>query len=276
MNLKPESVACRQEEVEAFTARNRLFIESLPTLETAIRLATATDSPLSDPADALVHFLGARCIEDFEEILLLCANGYSAGAASLLRGMFERAVTAEHIHAHPDEAADFIEYDWIRRHKLLQQVRLMPNPPSDLLEDTSELEAQYERVRERFMIAACDKCGTRRLNHSWSKIDLVTMAGRLPRFAGLVLPAYYLPLAHAHSTLSSATARVTKVGGTLSRTSEPDRAEADGSLETAHRLLLFVIATQLAHFGFQEGEEAFVSAIDDHDRVWSALFRSTG
>lgn len=49
-------------------------------------------------------------MEDFNEVLLLCGNGYGIGAEKLIRGMYERAVTLVYLHQHPEYADDFLDY----------------------------------------------------------------------------------------------------------------------------------------------------------------------
>lgn len=261
-------ISGRPREVAAFAERNRRFLRAIDNLNVALNAVISRDIPEIDAAGAVVFFLGRRCVEDFEEILLLCVHGYSGGASVLLRSMYERAVTASFIHQNTDAVANFIEYDWVRRRKLLRAIEAMPDAPAELTENVEELEAQYQRVRERFLVTDCAKCGTRRLNHTWSKTDFVTMASQSPRLGRLVIPAYYLPLGHAHSTLISATSRVKSEGSSLSRVVEPDHNEADMVLSTAHAIVLLVLAVLIEHFGEPDNMDAVNQAVADHDAAW--------
>jgi hypothetical protein len=66
-------------------------IESVRRLANNIFLRSLiTDKPFEQVA----FNLGRMCIEEFNEILLLGGNGYGIGALKILRGMYERAVTA--------------------------------------------------------------------------------------------------------------------------------------------------------------------------------------
>lgn len=64
----------------------------------------------------MIFYLGRLCAEEFNEILLLAGNGYGIGAFKLLRGMYERSVTAYRLHLHPELIDDFLEYYWVAQH----------------------------------------------------------------------------------------------------------------------------------------------------------------
>lgn len=62
------------------------------------------------PVDRVIFYFGRLCVEDFVEILLLCGNGYGFGATKILRGMFERVITARYLQSNPQFADDFLDY----------------------------------------------------------------------------------------------------------------------------------------------------------------------
>ena len=70
-------------------------------------------------ADMTVFFLGSLVAQDFTEVWLLAGNGLGTGALKVLRGMYERAVTAAFISRFPDEAKRFWNYGAIARRKVL-------------------------------------------------------------------------------------------------------------------------------------------------------------
>ena len=77
----------------------------------------------STPVDPVIFYLGRLCIEDFNEILVLCANGYGYGASKLIRGMFERVLTGLYLHLHPDQAEDFLDFYWISQRKEINNLK---------------------------------------------------------------------------------------------------------------------------------------------------------
>ncbi|MGB9122955.1 MAG: hypothetical protein WCE73_20235, partial [Candidatus Angelobacter sp.] len=84
-------------EVEDFSKRHQLFAERFKNIKTALASAFKRTLESNSPADRVLFGLGRLCVEDFNEILVLSANGYGFGAVKLIRGMFERLVTASYL-----------------------------------------------------------------------------------------------------------------------------------------------------------------------------------
>jgi hypothetical protein len=53
------------------------------------------------------------------------------------------------------------------------------------------------------MITACEQCRRQRLNHTWSKLDVVSMARRSQSLFKLFVPAYYMGTREGHSTINA-------------------------------------------------------------------------
>ena len=97
-------------------------------------------------------------------------------ASKLLRTFHERAVTIAYIDEHPEEMSSFTDYHAVAQKKLfysLQEVFGKEHMPRGSEE---KMLADFNEVKERFMVTLCEKCGMRRLNHTWSKLDFVSMA----------------------------------------------------------------------------------------------------
>lgn len=71
-------------------------------------------------ADRVVFYLGRVAVEDFVEIVVLSGNGLGFGAYKILRGMYERVVTAMYIAKHPAEARVFVESSAIMKRNYLK------------------------------------------------------------------------------------------------------------------------------------------------------------
>lgn len=110
-------------EVESFIGRNHLFFHTFDSLKRALEIAFLRELSSDNAADPVIFNLGRRCMDDFWDITLLCANGRGHGALALLRGMFERAVTAAYIHQHPESADDFVDYHLVQRHKTAAAIK---------------------------------------------------------------------------------------------------------------------------------------------------------
>lgn len=89
-----------------FVDRHESLLNRLPQIKTAIDVVIfkALRSELNDK---VLYFLTRIVFEDFSEILILCANGLSTGGMKILRGMFERTVTAPYLAKHPKKLSCF-------------------------------------------------------------------------------------------------------------------------------------------------------------------------
>ena len=63
----------------------------------------------------MILYLGRTASDDFGELLVLVGNGYGIGALKVLRGMYERMVTAAFLAKNPSEARSFAEEDVIQK-----------------------------------------------------------------------------------------------------------------------------------------------------------------
>ncbi len=208
-------------------------------------------------ADYIIFGLGRVCVEDFEQIVNLCGNGFGIGAMQMLRSMYERQVTAAFISKYPDEVDAFTGYDAIHTRKLVEQFKeVYKNEPAILSsivseEEQAKIEEQYEAVKGRFMKTKCKKCKTQELMFSWHKLDAGAMAGKghQPALKDLYPYSYFLPLLMAHSTFKSVEARVVfKEDGSFSFESDGQRKAIKKGLVFGHHLLLHVFDLQNKHF----------------------------
>ena len=117
------------------------------------------------------------CADEFQEILLLCGNGFGSGAQKLLRGLYERAITAHYLHEHPDAAELYIHFSDVHNYRRLHMWREVEKSADPKLEeDFQNAKIKYEEVKEKYQISVCKKCGTKRVNQTWTKLDFVSMA----------------------------------------------------------------------------------------------------
>jgi Family of unknown function (DUF5677) len=257
------------EEWEWFQKTYRLFLDRFPNLQRALEAAFAREATTSEPVDRVVFFSGRLCVEDFMEVLLLCANGYGAGALKILRGMYERVVTARYLHKIPAETEDFVDFYWVTQHRLVQSVVETFGAGGLEQAKLDEINANSQQVRGRFMVDDCKSCGTKRLNHTWSKLDMVSMARAAGGLGRLVVPGYYLPTVEAHSTVGAIMSRLMATeGGGAAFDGGPQRSKVGIALPTAHNLLLNVLALQQEHFGLDSLPEALQVCVQDFQEIW--------
>jgi hypothetical protein len=254
------------EKQTTFAERHRVFFERRANLMMAINTAFDRTLEAVGNHDPLIFYLGMRAVDDFEAVAILAANDLALPAQAVLRGMYERLVTIAHLHSNPSDATDFAEFDYVQRRKLAKAMRdalgYSPEDPATL----EEFEREYQRVKARYEVS-CEKCGTKRMGPSWSKLDFVTQTKRQPLFAPYIAHAYYLPLLQAHSTLRSASSQLQVKDGQLSFITDR-RDLSDEVFRLAYVLLLNGLATQEEHFHTPGLSEALEVAIADHIAIY--------
>ena len=109
-------------EWKSFSDRNQEFLRLFPNLVKAMNIAFIRKQT-GPSIDVVILSLGRLCLEEFMEILLLCGHGYGIAATRSIRGMYERAVTAEYLHKNPDEVDAFLNYHHIAGYKMLKQIQ---------------------------------------------------------------------------------------------------------------------------------------------------------
>jgi hypothetical protein len=269
----PSVVFGFQEEWGHFRERNPRFEEVLPRLHDLRSHVFDREFSSSEPIERFVMLYGRMCMEEFFEILLMCGNGYGIGAQKILRGYWEKAVTLEYLIAHPDEIDDFFDYHHITDYKLFNSVREIIG--SDALPEPiiAANAAAYERVKGRFMIEGCRVCGTKRVNHNWNKLDLVSMSKQTRMLGKIVNEAYYVPMRHTHSTASSFVMRLENAGtDALSFNPDPQRREADSALRTAYLITLEILDMEINFYKLDHLREAL--AVCEQD--WRDVYRRPG
>jgi hypothetical protein len=61
-------------------------------------------------------------------------------------------------------------------------------------EQAEKIERDFMAVKSQFMVSDCKTCKTARLNHTWSKVDTVSMARMSDEnLWSFMVPAYYVP-----------------------------------------------------------------------------------
>lgn len=252
-----------------FAENHKLFLERFPNLKEAMSVAFIRKGATSEPVDRIVFFSGRLCAEDFMEILLLCGNGYGIGALKIVRGMYERCVTARYLHLHPEETEAFFDFYWLSQFKLAQAIKETFGDDVLPRDKVEELKANRDRVRPRFMVRVCDECGATGENFTWTKLDFVSMARAAGSIGQLIVPGYYLPTRQAHSTAAALMSRLRQTeDGALSFDEGPQRERADEAFITAHNIILNVLDLQKEHFGLNSLEEPLQKCLQDFMDIW--------
>jgi len=254
---------------EDFENRNNRFIQHFPTLKRALDAAFVRELTTMTPADRTIYLLGRLCIEDFMELLCLAANGYGIGAMKLLRGLYERVVIAAYLAKNPDETDLFLDFRFVSRHKALQAYIQGGTPGQKWLDRAEKAQTDYENVKAKFQVDDCKKCGTKRTNHTWSKLDFVSMA-KTTDLGRLLAHAYYEPLNHSHGTAEAIMLRLKlSPSEKIVFESGAQPKDADRTLMVAHAVLVELIGIQARYFKMPELEKLYDECARNHVEVWS-------
>ncbi len=255
----------------AFDRRHPHWSAVLGRLWQTINIASTRRQTMSGSIDKFVYFYGNLVAEDFMELFLMAVNGYGYGAMKLLRSMYEHTVTLKYLHDHPDELQAFFDFDRVQQYKLMKPILETFGEgvlPTDVVEETQR---RYAEVKDKFMMKSCKSktCDERRVGHTWSKLDFVSMAKTTGAIGSLIVPGYFMPLRHAHSTVRAMTERLGHGDGHMGFNRELQPEEADQALMTAHNCVLVALEIQDERFKIPGLKSAVENCVRDWALIWS-------
>ena len=253
---------------KAFQERNHAFLARFKNLKDALDLTFIRTFASGGPEARVVFTMGRLCSEDFFEIALLAANGYGYGALKLVRSLYERAVTMAFLSENPTEVDAFLNYHAVAQFKLMRAINETFGPDALSKEAVEQTEREYATFKDDYLVTQCAKCGTTRINHTWHKLDVVSMSKKTV-FGPMIVPAYYIPLSHAHSTVHALLSRIEETSdGGMGFNPDSQPHEADKALMTGHNILLGVIETQKNFFKLSELDAPLQTCLQDFVDVW--------
>jgi hypothetical protein len=244
-------------EQKEFLAANPARTEAIENLYASAKQVFLRTLTSNVPADRVGFYLGRICVEEFSEILLLAGNGHGVGALKILRGMYERAITAAYILANPDQADAFLEYDKVNKHKAYMHAKKLGEHGPRLTPETiKRIEDEFEAVKPMFLSGS-------RVRGSWTELDTASLARKAGSgYEVLYLDAFYKPTLEIHTTAASVFGRLElNEKAIMSFASGPTRIQARHAIVMAHNLLLRVLDSQNSHFklGLDETLQANVA-----------------
>jgi len=221
-------------------------------------------------ADRVVFGLGRIVADDFGELLTLSGNGYGIGAYKILRGMYERLVTAAYVAKNPSEARPFVEDDAIKKWKLWQQtIEVMPDLKDSIpKQEIDSLQAEYKRVKAKRAESICNKCGQPKTQEAWTRVDLANMAKQTDiNLSALYGACYLTPTFHSHATGFGLSARFRPTERGTNSYQETSEKEARQAIMLAHNLVLRHLTLQNEYFKLGLNEE-IQPRVDAFLRIW--------
>ena len=225
-----------------------------------------------------IFAMGRLSVEDFLEIAFLCNNGFGFAAIKLLRGLYERVVTAEYISTDAAIARDFHDFYHVQQQKLYKRAQsVYPGKVTNaqLLNMSAD---EYKLLEARFSVAKCTECGMGK-QMSFSKLDLLSMARKASdslrqRYGSSSVErelerAYFLcadiPNVHIHASMHSFEKRLTRSDGMWSPSQDE---EVRLAISSAHVLMLVALHTQNATFRLELGD-ALRELGNDFELAWN-------
>jgi hypothetical protein len=179
-------------------------------------------------------------MEDYFELWVMSGNGYGIGAFKILRGLYEKVVTAGYLVNNPKEISKFVDYATIQSRRLLNRIKEVPELRHGVPAETfRQVEVEYQRIKDIF-----------EQTRSWTKLDIYSLS----RKAGFDLHKFYvhgfmLPTQKIHTSLADLLERKQRNSdGTYSFNAEAQSQYADGALMTATGLLLIALLIQNKYF----------------------------
>jgi hypothetical protein len=225
------------------TERQRLL--ELPEDDPAV--VAFEDKAMADP---VVFYLGRMAADDFGEIITLSGNGRGFGAYKIVRGMYERVVTAMYIANKPSEARIFVASSAIM--KLNYFNRLLKAIP-DLKERFNE---EFMRTIEENAAAAqakrkesmCSKCHQPITQDAWTRVSLDVMARTVEPALEVLYPQFYLdPTAQSHANMFGIERRLVRKNGSITY-KDISEEEARFALHLGHHLMVRLLRMQNNYF----------------------------
>jgi len=217
------------------------------------------------------------------EILLLCGNGYGIGAQKLLRGLYERAVTARYIAMNPERVGDFIDFGKINLFKLIAPIRRAHGDgllPPQIVADVTAFHKEFKR-RGRTPKGLIDRLRRwfRRLlrrpepgrsTARWTDdLSFEAMALKVGSLGRMLVYGWHLPTLQAHASLQNIIARVRESpGGGMEFDGGPQREEADKALNFATLILLDLLDLQKSYFKLISLEPLLQQCNADYMEIW--------
>jgi Family of unknown function (DUF5677) len=218
-------------------------------------------------AEIATFYLGRMAIDDFGEIIALSGNGHGFGALKILRGMYERIVTAMYLVKHPSEARSFANDSSIMKLKILNRMKAIPELKDRVTEDLFEkVDKNATAVRSKQKQSFCSKCGQPKTQEAWTRVSLDVMAKEVDPFLGLYYHEFYLEgTAQSHANSYGLERRLIRddvAGKTTYKETSEDEAQAAFFL--GHNLIvrLLVVLNDFHKLGFDTEVQEIIAAFE--------------
>ena len=223
---------------------------------------TVLARPVGGKLPVLFHFMTGIISNSLGSLITLALNGYGHDAVRIARGMFEMAVNVAYLAKHPDEADDYIDYNWIRQKKLMTHLeKADPEMFAKLTQaQRDEINAGYARALPRFQTKSGGKPRS-----NWCVKNIRERAEEVG--VGGIYPTFYAyASAIHHGDIAGLSAQIST--GKFQTDLAPSFQAMGDALYMGHQSVLVVIDNfnDVADFGMETEIEA---AVDAFHRAWN-------
>lgn len=236
-------------------------------------------------SDRVIYYLYRQIVEDFNSIFLLAGNGFARNSVKILRSMYEHCVTMKFLQEfpsgiekntkketnkkrdYPDDVRKFLDYYHISRRKHFKKLQesLEVKLPS---EEFKYIEDNFKAVEEKFMIENCEKCHTERLNHQWSKLDIISMAKKVNLDDILTYFCYTTALSYAHPSADSILKLTEAINSKAIGYKFESPDDEQKNLKYSHMMLLIACEVLFVQFGIQDLNSLLENNSKNFLKVW--------
>jgi len=201
-------------------------------------------------ADLAIFYLGRMAVDDFGELLTLSGNGRGFGAYKILRGMYERTVTAMYLAKHPAEARNFAESSAIMKRNYLTRVRTVPETEGHVSDEVMQkVEENAAAAQAKRKQSICSKCRQPITQEAWTRVSMDVMANEVDPFLGLHYHEFYLETtAQSHPNMFGLERRLVPMEGGGYTYKEISEDEARFALYLGHNLMIRLLVLQNDRF----------------------------
>lgn len=264
-----ESFLCGDAQAsQKFYERNKPVVEAATsTHDLCYQMLKVAQAKLDKQEKRVIWLLGASCLREFEELMLLAGNGFGTGATKLMRSFYERTVTMTYLATEmgAKEIQKFIDYSAIHWHQMLVEAEEI-HPQFTLPDEKRQkIVDAYKTALTNFKDEKCPSC-KRRPQMSWTKVSMKDLASKVSEnIRRFCFNAYLTPTFHLHTTHWGILSQCEKSeGGTLHFSGGKIQEEAaQETFEQSYVLLLQVMDVLDHYFELGVSEQ-----IKQHGQEW--------
>lgn len=250
----PKLINNLENDAEVFAERYANSIATVQRLHATALDFLTLEIDRKGSEDNTIYLLAAACLHEFNEIMLLAVHMYGTGAVKLLRPLYERVVTLSYLAKNPGEVEQFIDYSDVHWNKLLEEAKrvfgdeVVPKILSQQAVDA--IATNYQKNRANFLQTDCKKCGSKRLQGSWTKMGTPELAGAGgDHLRRLYIKAFLSPTLHIHTTFWGIVDQLKpSADGKVEFNQAHEEESARDAMDIAHALMVQVLDVVNVYF----------------------------